>query len=99
VDHGEPSCVGPRYPLALPAQLNAAAQAYLGHTSSRSPAANPLYAELGGLPPMRLLVGGRELLKDDTMPFSELACTVGVEVHVEVWEGMLLSVVQGTRAR
>ena len=89
VDHGESSCVGPPDPLALPAQLNAAAQAYLGHTSSRSPAANPLYAELDGLPPMRLLVGGSELLKDDTMRFSELACRAGVEVHVEVWEGLL----------
>ena len=38
---------------------------------------------------MRLLVGGSELLKDDTMRFSELACSAGVEVHVEVWEGLL----------
>jgi acetyl esterase/lipase len=76
-------------PLAIPAQLNAAARAYLGQTDARSEEANPLFADLDGLPPMLLVVGGSELLKDDAMRFSERACLAGVQVHVEVWERLL----------
>jgi len=76
-------------PLAIPAHLNAAARAYLGHTDARSAAANPFFADLHGLPPMLLLVGGSELLKADAMRFCERACRAGVEVHVEVWQGLL----------
>ena len=88
-ERDESSPDGPLDPLAIPAQLNAAARAYLGHTDARSAAANPLFADLHGLPPMLLLVGGSELLKADTMRFSERACRAGVDVHVEVWEGLL----------
>ena len=79
----------PLDPLAIPAQLNAAARAYLGKTEARSAAANPLYADLHGLPPMLFLAGGSELLKTDAMRFGERACAAGVEVHVEVWQGLL----------
>jgi len=88
-ERDESSPGGPLDPLAIPAQLNAAARAYLGQTDARSPSANPLFADLHGLPPMLLLVGGSELLKADVMQFSERACEAGVEVHVEVWEGLL----------
>ena len=79
----------PLDPLAMPAQLNAAASAYLGHTDAHSAEANPLFAGLQGLPPMLLLVGGSELLKADSIRFGERACSAGVEVHVEVWQGLL----------
>ena len=88
-ERDESSPDGPLDPLAIPAQLNAAARAYLGHTDARSAAANPLFADLHGLPPMLLLVGGSELLKGDAMRFSERACRDGVDVHVEVWQGLL----------
>ena len=88
-ERDESSTGSPLDPLAIPAQLNAAARAYLGHTDARSPAANPFFADLHGLPPMLLLVGGSELLKTDAMRFSERACMAGVEVHVEVWQGLL----------
>jgi acetyl esterase/lipase len=88
-DRDESSPEGPPDPLAIPAHLNAMVRAYLGNADARSPAANPLCADLGGLPPILLLVGGSELLKADAMCFSERACRAGVEVHVEVWEGLL----------
>ncbi|AHG89693.1 putative hydrolase [Gemmatirosa kalamazoonensis] len=88
-DRDESSQEGPLDPLAIPAQLNAAARAYLGHTDARSAAANPLHADLHGLPPTLLLVGGSELLKADALRFSDRACRARVEVHVEVWEGLL----------
>ena len=85
---GDSRTFGPLDPLAIPAQLDAAARAYLGSTSAESADANPLFADLTGLPPTRLLVGGIEALKDDTMRFSARACQAGVEVHVETWEGL-----------
>jgi len=88
-ERDESSPDGPPDPLVTPAQLNAAARAYLGHTDARSAAANPLFADLHTLPPMLLLVGENELLKADTMRFSERACRAGVEVHVEVWQGLV----------
>jgi acetyl esterase/lipase len=88
-ERDESSSAGPLDPLAIPAQLNAAARAYLGRTDARSAEANPLFADLHGLPPMLLLVGGSELLKADAMRFSERACMAGVDVHVEVWQGLL----------
>ena len=88
-ERDESSPGGPLDPLAIPAHLNAAARAYLAHTDARSAAANPLFADLRGLPPMLLLVGGSELLKADAIQFSERACRAGVEVHVEVWQGLL----------
>lgn len=51
-------------------------------------AVHPLSDDLSGLPPMRLLVGGLEALKDDTMRLSARACQAGVQVHVETWEGL-----------
>ena len=88
-ERDESSPAGSQDPLAIPAQLNAAVSAYLGRTDPRSAEANPLFADLHGLPPMLLLVGGDELLKADAMRFSERACMAGVEVHVEVWQGLL----------
>ena len=41
----------PLDPLAIPEQLDAAARAYLGTTSAQSAEANPLFADLTGLPP------------------------------------------------
>jgi monoterpene epsilon-lactone hydrolase len=49
----------------------------------------PLFSDLHGLAPVLLLEGGSELLKADAMRFSERACRAGVEVHVEVWQGLL----------
>jgi epsilon-lactone hydrolase len=85
---GDSRRFSPLDPLVIPDQLNAAARAYLGSTSAESPEANPLCADLTGLPPIRLLVGSVEVLKDDTMRFSARACQAGVEVHVETWEGL-----------
>ena len=87
-ESGDSRTSGPLDPLAIPAQLDAAARAYLGSTSAESAEANPMFADLTGLPPTRLLVGGIEALKDDTIRFSARACEAGVEVHVETWEGL-----------
>ena len=48
------------------------------------PLANPLYADLEGLPPMLIHVGGAETLLDDSRQFATQAEDAGVDVTVEV---------------
>jgi epsilon-lactone hydrolase len=72
-------------PLAAAEALAVNAALYLGNTDPRSPEANPLYANLSGLPRVRIIVGTRESLLDDSIRFSEAACKAGVDVEVELW--------------
>jgi monoterpene epsilon-lactone hydrolase len=61
---------------------------YLGPAGRRDPLASPLYADLKGLPPMLIQVGTHEILLDDSRRFAERAKQEGVEVELEVWDGM-----------
>jgi monoterpene epsilon-lactone hydrolase len=75
-------------PLATPESLAENAALYLGQTDPRSPEANPLYADLSGLPPVRILVGTRESLLDDSIRFSDIASRAGVSVELELWANL-----------
>lgn len=61
---------------------------YLGDADPRSPLASPLFADLHGLPPLLIQVGTEEILLDDATRLAERAEAAGVEVTLEVWEGM-----------
>ncbi|SHG73292.1 Acetyl esterase/lipase [Chryseolinea serpens] len=54
----------------------------------KDPYANPLHADLSGLPPVYLHVGGDEMLLDDSTRFAERARAFGVEVGLDVFPGM-----------
>jgi epsilon-lactone hydrolase len=60
------------------------AAAFLGESAPSDPLANPLYAELAGLPPVLIQVGGDETLLDDSHRFADRARAAGVDVTVEV---------------
>ncbi|MGF1595707.1 MAG: alpha/beta hydrolase [Acidimicrobiales bacterium] len=60
------------------------ATTFLGEASAADPLANPLYADLDGLPPVFIQVGGDETLLDDSHRFAERARDAGVDVTVEV---------------
>ncbi len=64
------------------------AATFLGPASPTDPLANPLHANLSGLPPMLIQVGGDEALLDDSLRFAEQAKTAGVDVTVEVYPEM-----------
>ncbi|WP_433256173.1 alpha/beta hydrolase fold domain-containing protein [Streptosporangium sp. CA-135522] len=49
---------------------------------------SPLYGELGGLPPLLLAVGSKEVLLDDARRFAEAVSAAGGSVHLDVYEGM-----------
>jgi monoterpene epsilon-lactone hydrolase len=68
---------------------NAHALRYLGPEGNPDhPLASPLYGEHSGLPPLLILVGTEEMLLDDSRRVAERAKNVGVEVTLEIWDGM-----------
>ena len=63
---------------------------YLGKEADVSqPLASPLNGELSGLPPLLLQAGDRETGLDDSVLFAEKAAGAGVDVTLQVWEGMI----------
>ena len=65
------------------------ARAYLGSTPPRTPLASPLFAELGGLPPLLIQVGSDEVLLDDSVQLAERARAAGTDATLEVWDRMI----------
>jgi acetyl esterase/lipase len=69
--------------------VGALAALYLGGADSKDPLASPLYADLSGLPPTYIQVGGDETLLGESLQFDENARQAGVDVQVEVFPGQL----------
>jgi len=65
-----------------------AARAYLAGARADDPRASPLYGELGGLPPILIHVGEREMLRDDSLRFAARGVAAGVNVRVVAWRGV-----------
>lgn len=63
-------------------------QLYLGDADPLTPLASPMYADLAGLPPLLIQVGGDEALLSDAEEVALRAEAAGVEVELEVWSGM-----------
>lgn len=61
---------------------------YLGDTDPRLPLVSPFYADLHGLPPLLIQVGGAEYLLHDAQRFVPRARAAGVEVTLQVYPGM-----------
>jgi monoterpene epsilon-lactone hydrolase len=65
------------------------AATFLGDGGNRrDPLANPLYADLKGLPPMYIQVGGDETLLDDSRRLREHAKKAGVDVRLDEFPEM-----------
>jgi epsilon-lactone hydrolase len=63
---------------------------FLGQAAGpRDPLVNPLYADLTGLGPVYIQVGGDETLLDDARLLDEHARKAGVDVRLDVFPGML----------
>ncbi len=72
------------------AGLDEMAAAYLGGADPRDPRASPLFADdLGGLPPIRIDVGEREVLIDDSVRLAERIERAGGDVVLERWPEMI----------
>lgn len=71
------------------AYLRHFAAMYLGDSDPRSPLASPLHAKLDALPPLLILVGGVEVLRDEVTAFARRAETSGVRVELNVIDDMV----------
>jgi acetyl esterase/lipase len=75
-------------PYFIRSQAAELVHSYLAGHDPMDPLASPLYGELIGLPPIRVLVGDDEVLLDDSLGYVERAVAAGVDARVDVWEGM-----------
>ncbi len=66
----------------------AAAEAWRGARSLDDPHVSPLTAELRGLPPTLLHVGGDELVLEDSLWMAERLAEADVQVELRVFPGM-----------
>ena len=65
-------------------------RSFLGEAADpRDPLVNPLHADLTGLGPVYIQVGGDETLLDDARLLAERATKAGVDVRLDVFPGML----------
>ncbi len=76
-------------PIVRQAGVAEMARAYLGSTDPRSPLASPLFADLRGLPPLLIHVGGDEVLLDDAVALAERAKAAGVDATLEEYDRMV----------
>ena len=76
-------------PIATPEVIDVWAKAYLAGADPRTPLANPLFADLHGLPPLLIQVGDHEVLLDDSTRLAERAQAAGVNAELEVWPEMI----------
>ena len=69
--------------------VRALAGTYLGRGGDpRDPLASPLYADVAGLGPISIQVGGDEVLLDDARALADHARRAGVDTRLDVFAGM-----------
>jgi monoterpene epsilon-lactone hydrolase len=66
-----------------------AARSYLGGSDPSSPECSPLFADLGGLPPLLVHAGGRETLVDQIRAFVERARSASLDVSYAEYPEMV----------
>lgn len=76
-------------PLLTPAALRWMRDQYLAGQDPKSTLASPLFADLSGLAPLLIQVGSEEVLLDDARRLNDSARAAGVNVTLEVWDGMM----------
>ena len=75
-------------PMITPEMNRFHAALYANGTDLHHPLISPLYSDLHGLPPMLIHVGSDEIMLDDSTRLAERAKSAGVQVTLDIWEGM-----------
>lgn len=81
--------LGERDPMITKAALDLMAAAYLDGLPASSPSASPVFADLGGLPPVLIEVGEREVLVDDAVRLADRLCQAGGTASLQVWPELI----------
>lgn len=82
------NCNAQRDPVLNRAMMQALAEQYLGTQPRKTHLASPVFADLGGIAPLRILVGSTECLLDDAIALARAAGLADVSVRLEIWPGM-----------
>ncbi len=61
---------------------------YLAGADPRHPYASPLYGDVAGLPAALIMVGGDDVLRDDSVRMADKLSAAGREVELEIWPRM-----------
>lgn len=61
----------------------------LPNGGAEDPLLSPIFADLPGLPPLSMFVGGAEVLLDDTTRLADRARAAGVDVSVDIYPGLM----------
>jgi len=69
-------------PMVKPEGLYSLGDKYLDGTDAKNPLASPVFADMAGLPPLCIHVGGKEILYDDAITVAEKARAAGIEVEL-----------------
>ncbi|MHA1671241.1 MAG: alpha/beta hydrolase [Promethearchaeota archaeon] len=77
-----------KYEPELASGVKVMASLYARNNNRKNPYISPVYAEFDGLPPLLIQVGSIEVLRDEAILLAEKAKTSGVDVTLEVYEGM-----------
>jgi len=75
-------------PMIDGAKIAEAGRVYAGDVSLDDPGVSPLFADLGGLPPMLIQTGMDEVLLSDSTRLAERARAAGVDVTLDLADGM-----------
>ncbi|MBV9793714.1 MAG: alpha/beta hydrolase [Actinobacteria bacterium] len=75
-------------PFSTPALLRELAAGYLGGANPVNTLASPLFAPLGGLPPLLILVGTADILLSDSERLAAAAAKAGDNVTLHVGDGL-----------
>jgi len=74
-----------RDPIFGKADIESYAVQYLSDGDREAPLASPLFADLHGLPPLLIQVGGNEVLLDDALRLAVRAAEHEIDVTLRVW--------------
>jgi acetyl esterase/lipase len=75
-------------PVTTRESLERAARWYTQGIGRASPLASPVFAPLGGLPPLLLQVGDDEILLDDSTRVAGATNRSGGRAQLSIWKGM-----------
>jgi len=62
---------------------------YYSESDPKDPYISPIFGDFNKLPPVFIQVGTSDVLHDDSIRLGECAKAAGVDVTVDVWEGMV----------
>ncbi len=76
-------------PLVDTRKMEKWAKMYAGMEDVKNPYISPLFGDLSGFPPILIQASDSEMLYSDALRFAKKAEEAGVDVTLQVWEGLM----------